>query len=118
MHWATNWCSALFTSFNRPVMQRLQLSLVPRLSKLGGGKGQREPGKDCTRMRQPTCKYPVPVPRNLSMRPNKHVELWSDEWIVQLILYKRNEFIAAGFFSFNTKSIISRHMRLLPQHLP
>ena len=42
------------------------------------------------------------------------VDLLSDEWIVQLILYKRNEFIAAGFFSFNTKSIISRHMRLLP----
>ena len=41
------------------------------------------------------------------------VDLLSDERIVQLILYNRNEFIAAGFFSFNTKSIISRHMRLV-----
>ena len=57
-----------------------------------------------------------------SMRPNQHVELWQIYClmiqIIQLILYKRNELIAAGFFSFNTKSIISRHRRLLFQHLP
>ena len=39
----------------------LQTSLVPRLSKLGGGKAKREPGKDCTHMHSRPCTTPKTV---------------------------------------------------------